>query len=135
MSHVRRFETGATRDGDIDKLDYEGFLSPLVIERYGVYMHAKRRLADGTLRASDNWQLGIPLDQYVKSSLRHVFDWWKAHRGYKTRSGDDIEDEICAVLFNASGYLHELLKKKADNFQKFEAMAEDFAKNDQSTGV
>ena len=113
MSGVRRFDTGATRDGDQDKLDYEGFLSPLVLERFGEYMHAKRRLSDGTLRDSDNWQLGIPQTQYVKSAHRHFLDWWKAHRGYATRSGDDIEDEICALIFNAQGYLHELLKEKA----------------------
>lgn len=111
---IRQFASGATRDADTDKLDLEGFLSPLVIDRFGEYMHEKRKLPDGSYRDSDNWQLGIPLAQYMKSLLRHVKDAWSAHRGYGTRSGDDIETELCAVLFNAQGYLHELLKAKQD---------------------
>ena len=35
---MRTFDTGATRDTNTDKPDYEGFLSPLVIERYGQFM-------------------------------------------------------------------------------------------------
>src|SRR5262249_23974685 len=63
---VREFASGAVRDGDAEKADYEGFLSPLVLERFGRYMHEHRRMADGTIRASDNWQRGIPLDAYMK---------------------------------------------------------------------
>jgi len=110
MSQIRQFATGATRDADADKIDLEGFLSPLVIDRFGEYMHEKRKLPDGSYRESDNWQLGIPLKDYMKSGFRHFKDWWRAHRGYKTKSGDDIETELCALIFNASGYLHELLK-------------------------
>jgi hypothetical protein len=107
---VREFETGATRDTDNGKLDYEGFLSPLVVERYAEYLHSHRFQKDGTLRASDNWQKGIPLTAYMSSGWRHFMDWWKAHRGYETP--EDIETALCAVIFNASGYLHELLKEK-----------------------
>ena len=109
---IRQFATGATRDADTDKIDFEGFLSPLVIERFGQYMHAKRKLSDGSYRDSDNWQLGIPLKDYMKSGFRHFRDWWRGHRGYPTTSGDDIETELCALIFNASGYLHEVLKSK-----------------------
>ena len=107
---VRKFEGGATRDQDITKPDYEGFLSPLVIERYGQYMGKHRVQPDGTLRASDNWQLGIPLDAYMKSAFRHFINWWKQHRGHK--SDENIEESLCALLFNTSGYLHELLKRR-----------------------
>lgn len=109
---IRQFASGATRDADTDKIDFEGFLSPLVIERFGQYMHAKRKLPDGSYRDSDNWQLGIPLKDYMKSGWRHFRDWWRSHRGYPTASGDDIETELCALIFNASGYLHEVLKAK-----------------------
>jgi len=105
---MRRFPTGATRDDDKEKLDYEGFLSPLVLRRYAQYMHAHRIQADGTLRASDNWQKGIPLDAYMKSAWRHFMDWWMAHRGHETEGG--MESALCALIFNAMGYLHELLK-------------------------
>lgn len=109
---VRQFVTGATRDNDTDKPDYEGFLSPLVIERFGQYMHKHRRQMDGSLRASDNWQKGIPKEAYMKSGFRHFHDWWKQHRGYK--SHEDIEESLCALIFNAQGYLHELVKARTD---------------------
>lgn len=107
---MRVFKSGAQRDSQDGKLDFEGFLSPLVIEAYGNYMHKNRFLADGSLRASDNWQKGIPREVYMKSGFRHFFAWWKAHRGYKTE--ETIEDSLCALIFNASGYLYELLKDK-----------------------
>jgi len=106
----RYFTSGAYRDTDDGKLDYEGFLSPAVLERYAQYMDKHRRQSDGVVRDSDNWQAGIPRNEYMKSGLRHVFDWWKAHRGLSCRDG--IEDALCGVLFNACGYLHELLKEQ-----------------------
>ena len=105
---MREFETGATRNSDDDKYDYDGFLSPLVIEAFGAYMHKHRRQADGTLRDGDNWQAGIPVESYMKSMWRHFFAVWKAHRGYET--AEDIEESLCAMLFNVQGYLHEILK-------------------------
>ena len=109
-AHVRRFETGATRDLDITKLDYEGFLSPLVLKRFAEYMHSTRVLPDGTYRESDNWQKGIPKPAYMKSGFRHFFDWWSEHREIETPEG--LELAICGLLFNAQGYLHEHLKAK-----------------------
>lgn len=103
---VRTFDTGATRDTEHGKLDYEGFLSPLVLKRFAEYMHDHRTQKDGTLRDSDNWQKGIPRDAYMKSGWRHFMDWWAAHRGV----GEvDPETALCALIFNAMGYLHELL--------------------------
>lgn len=102
------FNTGATRDSDDDKLDYEGFLSPLVLEAYAKYMHEKRRMPDGSMRASDNWQLGIPTDAYMKSQWRHFFDVWKNHRGLPAQ--DDLKTALLALRFNVDGYLHEVLK-------------------------
>lgn len=107
---MRKFDTGATRDNDKGKLDYEAFLSPAVLERYAEYMEKHRVQADGTIRDGDNWMKGIPKTAYMKSGWRHFFSWWKSHRGLKTE--EDIEESICALLFNASGYLHEHLKEK-----------------------
>ena len=104
---MRVFDTGATRDGDAAKPDYEGFLSPAVLRRYGEYMHAHRVQPDGTLRTSDNWQRGIPRDAYLSSLLRHALDVWAAHRG--APSDQPIDDALCAVIFNAMGYLYEHL--------------------------
>jgi hypothetical protein len=107
---VRQFETGATRNSEEGKYDYEGFLSPLVVERFAEYMHKHRVQADGKLRDSDNWQKGMPRDAYMKSGYRHFFDWWKEHRGHASREG--LEDALCALLFNVQGYLHEVLLKR-----------------------
>src|SRR6202008_183752 len=101
---VRKFDTGATRDTAEGKYDYEGFLSPLVVERFGQYMHKHRHQSDGNLRDSDNWQKGIPKDVYIKSAFRHFHDWWKQHRGHVGQ--DTLEDSLCALLFNTMGYLH-----------------------------
>ena len=109
---VRTFETGANRDVDDDKLDYEGFLSPAVLHRYAQYMHANRKLNDGSLRDSDNWQKGIPLDVYMKSLMRHVMEVWTWHREDPDQDMDPrvMQEALCAVIFNAMGYLYELLK-------------------------
>jgi len=107
---MRTFETGATRQADDGKLDYEGFLSPLVLRRYAEYLHKHRFQADGKLRDSDNWQKGIPFPVYMKSAWRHFFDFWLGHRGYV--ASEDIEEAICGTIFNSSGYLHEYLKEK-----------------------
>ena len=111
QSEVRQFETGATRDLDDTKYDYEGFLSPLVLQRFAQYMHEHRTQSDGSLRASDNWQKGIPLDAYMKSGHRHFMDWWMNHRDLK--ANEDVETSLCALMFNVQGYLHETLKRKA----------------------
>ncbi len=109
---MRQFEGGATRDSDHDKLDFEGFLSPLVLQRYAQYMHRNRVQADGSLRDSDNWQKGIPRDAYMKSAWRHFFEWWTMHRSDDPVINEQLEDATCALLFNVMGYLHEHLKTK-----------------------
>ena len=106
-STVRTFETGATRDTDEGKFDYEGFLSWAVLKRYAEYMHENRTLSDGSLRDSDNWQDGIPKDQYMKSMFRHFMEVWEDHR--MTKVSPDREENLCALLFNVMGYLFELL--------------------------
>jgi hypothetical protein len=115
---MRTFETGATRDGDETKYDYEGFLSPAVLARYAEYMHKNRVQADGTLRGSDNWQKGIPLSAYMKSGFRHFMDWWRLHRQPATAENvDAVEETLCAVMFNVMGYLHEILRRRSDQSQ------------------
>ena len=109
---MRKFETGATRDTEEDKLDYEGFLSPAALNTYAKYMHKHRRQKDGNLRASDNWQKGIPKDVYMKSMWRHFMDVWLMHRMHSNRTQALLPEALCGVIFNAMGYLYELEKKK-----------------------
>ena len=102
---MRKFETGATRNNE-PAFDPEGFMNPRVIRRFCEYMAEHRKEADGELRASDNWQKGIPKNAYMKSLWRHMLDLWDEHRGpYKSKK--DQQDIMCAILFNVMGYLYE----------------------------
>jgi len=112
---MRKFETGATRDTDTGKLDYEGFLSPFAEQRFAEYMHKNRRQADGQMRDSDNWQKGIPLEAYMKSWHRHFMAVWKSWRLFKggvlsfEAFSAQVEDDLCATKFNNNGFLHEIV--------------------------
>ncbi len=113
MRKMREFETGATRDADEDKLDYEGFLSPIVLKAYAEYMHVNRRQVDGKLRPSDNWQKGMPLDVYMKSMFRHFMDVWFCHRGLTHLSREGLQVGLGGLLFNTMGYWFEVLKAES----------------------
>ena len=108
---IRTFGTGATRDLDDNKLDFEGCLSPLVLEKFAEYMRSCTEMADGSRRPSDNWQLGIPLKAYMKSMFRHFFAVWQAWRR------GDVEQhltDLMALLFNVQGMAHEIIKSLDD---------------------
>ena len=113
---MREFSTGATRGNEEDKPDYEGFISPFVLERYGIYMHSHRVQADGESRESDNWQKGMSQTSYIKSLIRHVFDFWRVNRGGSAKDLErsdgpvGLEELACAIMFNIMGWLHEELK-------------------------
>lgn len=113
---MRTFSTGATRNSDGGKLDFEGFLSGPFLQMFAEYMDEHRVQADGQLRASDNWQKGIPCDAYMKSMWRHFFDLWMLHRGYAGRvengKATAMQDALCGLFFNVQGYAHEWLKRK-----------------------
>ena len=105
----RVFATGASRNSDEGKLDFEGFLSPLVLLHYAKYLDKHRCLEDGSLRDSDNWQKGIPRSQIMKSFWRHFVDVWLHHRGLGSYAVESLNDALCGVIFNAMAYLHEYL--------------------------
>ena len=111
VSDIRQFSTGATRSPLGDKLQYEGFLSPVVIRRYAQYMHQHRQQSDGNIRSADNWQRGMPKDSYIDSGWRHFMDWWLHHRGASGKATEGLEESLCALMFNTMGYLHEILKE------------------------
>lgn len=117
MTDTRLFPTGATRDVDTSKLDFEGFLSPRVLRRFAEYMHEcrLRNVPPGdTIRASDNWQKGIPEDAYMKSLLRHVFDVWEMRRS-SVRGDKAYQDALSAIIFNAQGLLFEDLRPRGQD--------------------
>ncbi len=114
---MREFASGATRNVDTVRDDPEGYLSPLAIERFCAYMTKHRRQADGTVRASDNWQLGIPLSAYFKGMWRHFLHAWSRYRGWPVAdplAAADLEEDLCALLFNVQGALHEIVKARTE---------------------
>lgn len=103
---VRTFSTGANRDVDVNKLDYEGFINPLVWKQFAEYMHKNRFLRDGSMRDSDNWQKGMPLDVLLKSLTRHFMSVWTDKRSGLTPTLDDL----CGILFNTQGLMLQILR-------------------------
>ena len=108
----RTFATGATRDQDTTKPDYFGFTSALVTKRFGQYMHASRFQSDGSVRASDNWKLGIDKLAYVQSLCRHVEDVKLHFEGASAEAREDLETALCGTFFNVQGLLYEVLRER-----------------------
>lgn len=108
------YNTGAYRDKSDNKLDFEGFLSPIVLEGYAKYLHKHRLQSNGQFRDSDNWQLGVDKATYKKSLIRHTFQAWGVWRGYRVfdDKGQKVElmDSLYAILFNTQGLIFELLR-------------------------
>jgi hypothetical protein len=109
----RNFESGAYRDSEDGKLDFEGFLSPAVLFEFADYMHEHRTQSNGEVRDSDNWQKGIPRDVYMKSMFRHFMDVWANHRDPAGMHPQDQLDALMALLFNVQGYAHEILEGRS----------------------
>lgn len=118
MGDTRHFSTGATRDTDEGKLEYNGFNCPLVEQRFAEYMHVHRRQSDGKLRDSFNWKRGIPVEAYKQSLHRHFIDLWLHLDGYGDAAEEgDIENVLAALRFNVNGLLHEKLKERRQQEQ------------------
>jgi hypothetical protein len=113
---IRKFETGAIRDGEGNKADIEGIFCPLVMRAYSKYLFSKIHMPDGSIRSMENWQKGIPIESYMKSKCRHDLDLKLLFRGYKAYDelGKEVslKEALCAIMFNTMGYLHEVLKKE-----------------------
>jgi len=110
---MRRFDSGASRDTGTDKLQYDKFLSPIVLKAFAEFMHTKREMPDGP-RQGDNWQKGIPIEAYMESMSRHYMDTWLINRGYHGAVEDDLVTTLVSLMFNVHGMLHEVLKEKSE---------------------
>lgn len=109
---VRLFDTGATRSPLGDKLQYEGYLNPLVLKRYAEYMQKHQTQSDGTRRSADNWQKNIDIESLCDSKVRHDMDSWLYFRGYSSEASEEIEDTLCACIFNTMAILKQVLEKR-----------------------
>lgn len=115
MNKIRTFDSGATRDTDEGKLNYIKALSPTVLQKYVSYLDKHRIQPDGVKRDWNNWKQGIDRQTYIESLSRHVMAVWLLHDGYPAfdnRGSVTLEDSLCGVIFNAMGYLYEILKEK-----------------------
>ena len=121
------FETGATRGTSEGKIDLEGAFSVLAFERYGEYMLEHQTQSDGKPRESDNWQKGFPKSSLMKSLLRHVVLLWKIHRGFRVTGQKELEDTLCAIIFNAQNFLHVTLAEDyATRFARADSRWDDY---------
>ena len=107
---MRSYGTGGVRSELGDKLQYEGYFSPMVLRRRAQYMKKHQEQEDGEHREPDNWQNGMPMDDYIDSLFRHFIDIWLNHREVIRLEKDEVEELLCAMMFNCEGYLFELMK-------------------------
>lgn len=114
---VEKFAGGATRSDSSDRYDPEGYFSPIAWERIAEYLQKHQVQADGSIRESDNWQKGVPAERFMRGLWRHMLHLWIRHRGYvpmDPNAGEDIEEDLCAIAWNAQGMLHFILKAKQE---------------------
>ncbi len=117
---MRVFSSGATRDDDSEKIDYEGFISPEVWHAYSLYMHKHRIQSDGSLRSSDNWKKGIPRSELIKSLLRHIMDLWRLSNGEQVIRPETNEavtwtDALGGCLFNLQAIWYTNINEKRES--------------------
>lgn len=116
---LRISESGAIRNSDIGKINYQGALSPLILEAYGKYIEKHSLLPDGTRRNNKNWQnlFGTPEEHRqvcIESAWRHFIDLLMEHDGYESRDG--IDEALGGLMFNIQAYWFSfLIERKRKN--------------------
>lgn len=100
---VRKFDTGAKRDGNITKPFIHTLLGYTRL-RFGYHMNKGARKY-----GNFNFTKGIPTDCYLESLDRHLAMYM---------SGDRSEDHLSAIIFNAQGCMLNEEKEgmKANHF-------------------
>ena len=115
---TRVSDTGATRNSNVGKINYQGALSPVVLEAYGKYIEKHSLLPDGTIRNNKNWQklFGTPQEHRevcIESAWRHFIDILMEHDGYESRDG--IDEALGGLMFNIQAYWFSILKERREN--------------------
>jgi hypothetical protein len=86
---------------------------------YSEYMNRKRQTSEG-VRASDNWQKGIPKEVLMQSLLRHVMDLWLHHRDGGAEAVEDESESLCAMFFNVQALMLDYLRQSSDGPSRHE---------------
>ena len=101
------FQTGSHRDGDVGRGRFH-LIPPSALR------HLARRFEAGAVAYGDNnWLKGMPLGRLFDSMMRHLL---------AAAEGDDSEDHLGAILWNASAWIWTedrinkgILPKELDN--------------------
>lgn len=97
---LTRFKTGAIRDSQDGKLDFVECVSFTAHHRFVKYMTSKKKKY-----GSGNFKLGIPIDNYERSLLRHIDKYFR--NKYEAGNDEPLEDHLAAARFNLDGIMHE----------------------------
>jgi hypothetical protein len=103
MKH-RSFTSGAIRDIDQGKPNFPECFSYLAFWRYGEYMRKA-----SSKYGENNWQKGIPAEEYEKSLMRHLVRYFANKQG---ASLEPDQDHLSAAMFNLMGLMHEDEKRR-----------------------
>ena len=98
------YPSGATRDSEEGKLDYQGALSIEVLDSFVQYMDRHREMSPGSFRGMGNWKQGMPWARLMRSLTRHHFAVWR-------NDGQKLDD-LHAVLFNTMALIYQQLTKE-----------------------
>lgn len=108
LSRKTVFPSGAIRDSQEDKPDFNETISWTAFNRYAKYMTGKK-----SKYGAGNFKRGIPTESYVKSMLRHVDKFMR--NTFENGDDEKNEDHLSAIVFNVFGIMHneeqEKLKK------------------------
>lgn len=90
-SGIMEYNTGMKRELD------EGRPRPSLISPYMLIRLAKHLVNGAKKYSDDNWTLGAPYRRFMDSIMRHWIEIMK---------GDDSEDHLSAIIFNAMAIIH-----------------------------
>lgn len=110
-AEIRTFDTGATRSALGNKLEYDGYLNPLVLKRFAEYMKKHQTQENGEQRAADNWQRNIPMKDLHDSKKRHDMDVWLYVKGYPEEATETLEESLCAAIFGNMAMLKQVMEQ------------------------
>lgn len=99
MKKITTFKSGAIRDNQEGKPDFNETISWTAFNRYAKYMTGKK-----AKYGAGNFKKGIPTSSYVASMLRHVDKWMR--NTYENGQDELNEDHLSAIVFNVFGIMH-----------------------------